>query len=212
VFPSPSPGLAPGLFCAKPTATRAEKNAIDRRPMRWDQLRALGNTRAVQFSILFPAFGYLILFNDEVARFLSLTFLEKTQHSAGWVSAIWSAKLQFVYFGLMSLGVGSIIYQMFCPRVIKRHGDPLDFIRQDTDSIGEEMLRYIRQELTDQGVWGDVFYDKADTLSNLYRIRAQSNPIARWVISFLFILGLLLLAVPSAITAWKVTIISLGFN
>ena len=74
-------------------------------PFTWMELRSLGNSHVVQASVLFPLIGYLILFNKDVSNFLSLTGLEHATPASGLGSWIWTHKLHFIYFGLMSLDV-----------------------------------------------------------------------------------------------------------
>lgn len=103
--------------------------------MHWSTLRSLGNSRAVQFSAIFPAIGYFILFNDEVARFLGMAALDRSPNHGGLLEHLWGLKLFFLYFGLMSLGLGSALYQFKCPYIIKKHGDWMDYVRLDGDSL-----------------------------------------------------------------------------
>ena len=84
----------------------------------WAQLRSAGNSRIVQTSVLFPLVGYLILFNDQVISFLSMHKLDHPPD--GFLASIWTRKLYFLYFGLMSLGIGSFIYSLRCPFIICR--------------------------------------------------------------------------------------------
>jgi hypothetical protein len=91
--------------------------------LEWTQLRSIGNSRIVQASVLFPFIGYLILFNDQATSLLSTVRLDHALPNEGWFATVWARKLYFLYFGLMSLGFGSLGYSQYCPRIIKKYGD-----------------------------------------------------------------------------------------
>lgn len=78
--------------------------------LEWTQLRSVGNSKIVQASILFPLIGYLILFNDQVIHLLSTASLDRASPNDGLIANLWARKLYFLYFGLMSLGFGSLGY------------------------------------------------------------------------------------------------------
>jgi hypothetical protein len=170
----------------------------------WMELRALGNSRAVQASVLFPVVGYLILFNDQVSTFLSISRLENAQPTLGVLGWAWSHKLHFIYFGLMSLGLGSFIYSFRCPFIIKKHGDFADYVRIDGPSISDETAYEYRQIL------GIPAQSKADILHHWYAQHSAQRPFSRIAVTILFAVGLALLAVPSFISALKIAALLKG--
>ncbi|MGB9369131.1 MAG: hypothetical protein WCE79_24275 [Xanthobacteraceae bacterium] len=176
--------------------------------MRWVTLRSLGNSRAAQLSVLFPAIGYLILFNDQIARFLSMEALDGHLNQVSVVTALWRNKLYFVYFGLMAMGIGSAIYQVACPYIVKKHGDWADYVRVDGDSISDAGAKQLATalEATYQSFWPLEERENAtvDLMRNWYGYQSSTQPIARYSVTILFLLGLGLLAVPSVLTAVKV--------
>src|SRR5688500_3032876 len=179
----------------------------------WADLRSIGNSKAVQASPAFPFVGYLILFNDEVARFLSMKALEASGAS-GLSDVLWALKLYFVYFGLMALGIGSGIYQIYCPFIVKKHGDWMDYVRIDGDSLSNAAATSIGATL------GHVYERDIDTeepdqvtidyMREWYELQSHEMPGWRRVVSLLFAAGLLLLAVPSVLSATKIGVLFLS--
>jgi hypothetical protein len=152
----------------------------------WATLRSFGNSRAVQLSVLFPIVGYLILFNDEVARFLSMAALDKKPSPQGVFETLWRAKLYFVYFGLMAMGIGSGIYQVSCPYLIKKYGDWADYVRFDGESISEEGMSQLGK-LVGIDYWAENREQRdslgADIMRNWYGQLSRRKPTAtpaRW--------------------------------
>lgn len=175
--------------------------------MRWDILRSIGNSRAVQMSVLFPAIGYLILFNDQVARFLSMQALEVSS-TGSVIEFLWRTKLYFLYFGLMAMGVGSGIYQMACPFIIKKHGDSLDYIRIDGNSISYQSAQHLGHDLgmelqlkqSKDALDNDIM----NIMQNWYADQSKVKPYLRNAVTALFGIGGVLLAIPSVAAAIKI--------
>lgn len=164
----------------------------------WAELRSIGNSRLVQASILFPLVGYLILFNDEVGSFFRTGKLDAAAPSLELIGWLWARKLYFLYFGLMSLGIGSAVYSIWCPHIVKKHADFADYIRLDGAALSSEAVMELSRLIS--------FYpsDKQDILRAWYAYLSDSSPWARNASTVLFGAGFLLLAVPSAISAIKI--------
>jgi hypothetical protein len=109
----------------------------------WDQLRSVGNSRIVQASVLFPILGFLILFNDQALSLLAMAGLDRAPPHSGPVAWLWTKKLYFLYFGLMSLGSGSLLYAIHCPFIIKKHGDASDFVRIDGPTMSANAIKHL---------------------------------------------------------------------
>jgi len=173
----------------------------------WVALRGIGNSKIVRLSAAFPLVGYLILFNDEVSKFLSMSVLHSDPET-GLVESIWRGKLYFVYFGLMAIGVASAIYQWLCPFIIKKHGDWADYVRIDGDSLSDKAA-----EMLGKVIGRDYRYDctldsaenvTTDYMREFYRLQSTYRPGARSIVSLLFGIGFFLLAIPSSISAIKI--------
>jgi hypothetical protein len=176
----------------------------------WTQLRAIGNSRAIQASVAFPIVGYLVLLSSHFTTFFDGGLAGQSQHhSLDWWSRLWALKLYFVYFGLLSLGIGSALYQWRCPRQIKKHGDWEDYVRIDGDIMNDTYVRILGQTI---GRNFDNEILKGETGASLrlqylhqhYARLSAEEKFCRAVVACFFAVGLLLLFVPSSMTAVKI--------
>ena len=182
----------------------------------WMELRSIGNSPIVQASVLFPIIGYLILFNDQVSTFLSMTGFEQAGPASGlcarlsWLfDWIWIRKLHFIYFGLMSFGIGSLIYSWRCPFIIKKHGDFADYVRIDGPSISnDEILQYAKEMGIAPAFLSEtesLLQRKSDLLHHWYARKSAEDRIARDAVTVLFRMGFVLVSVPSVVSVLKIS-------
>lgn len=82
----------------------------------WDFLRVIGKSKIVGLTSLIPFIGYLLLFNDTIVQYISMS--PTLIGSAADVSVSIS-RLYYIYFGLTFLGFSSIFYTFYCPKEIK---------------------------------------------------------------------------------------------
>lgn len=175
----------------------------------WADLRTAGNSVAVKLSALFPAVGYLILFNDEIARFLSSVHLDRAAPTSGYISLIWINRLYFMYFGFMAVGLGALAYAWTCPFIVKKYGDANDYIRNDGASYSRSAIRQLATVLMmdyPAGPMNEELYElyKPDVLRNWYADQSRGQPRARFCVATLYLTGFLLLSIPSAICLIKI--------
>jgi len=183
----------------------------------WMQLRSVGNSRLVQASVLFPLIGYLILFNDQVSSFLVFRGLDAALPSQGILAWIWSRKLYLLYFGLMSLGVGSLIYSLRCPHLVKKHGDFSDYVRIDGPSLSVRSTRNLAKDLKIYSSADRIFEateacEKArpDIMHQWYAHLSSQHRHSRNAVSILFTVGFILVSAPSLVSAIKIGGLLLG--
>src|SRR5258707_15077077 len=83
---------------------------------RWSELRALGQSPLVRASVLMPAFGYILLLNDNVHQYLTIKY-------DGWLlqylPSIW--RVWLLFYGTFFLAIASLIFSAACPVQIKRY-------------------------------------------------------------------------------------------
>ena len=93
---------------------------------RWSQHRAIGNSPASKATILVPLVGYLILFNESVVEWVNLGLLFEGQNNdpakVGW-------RLLVLYFGLIAVALGTVLYGMFAPKSQVRYPDAHEYAR-----------------------------------------------------------------------------------
>jgi hypothetical protein len=91
---------------------------------KWTRLREIGNSSATKMTILIPLVGYLIIFNQNVVGLLTLSreLVGMPAHQEP------STRLLCMYFGLCLIAVGSIVYNVLCPSIVKRYTSAPEFI------------------------------------------------------------------------------------
>jgi hypothetical protein len=173
----------------------------------WAELRTLGNSKAVQASAIFPVVGYLILLSGQVTNFFDGGLTSDPVQQKDWLTQLWQAKLYFVYFGLLLLGLGSALYQWRCPRLIKKHGDWEDYVRIDGPVMDTDALRAVRKSIQ-EAIGKEFFYtpedQRSETMRAYYSLLATAEVFTRFAVACLFYAGLALLAVPSIVTALRI--------
>ncbi|QWK80043.1 hypothetical protein [Ochrobactrum sp. BTU1] len=91
---------------------------------KWSTLTRVGNSYIVRLTIVAPFVGGLLIFNQNVIDVLdfSTVFLDAVGIANGTsgISSYALAKLYYIYFGLFFLGVGSILYSLYCPEKIAK--------------------------------------------------------------------------------------------
>jgi hypothetical protein len=181
----------------------------------WSSLRSIGSSRAVQASVAFPVFGYLILLSSQFTSIFDggLAGTGKTSTPASLFDQLWALKLYYVYFGLLNLGIGSAVYQLYCPRQIKKHGDWEDYVRIDGASMSNQYIVVIGEMLgrdhsvdlgTSPQAWSDL---KIQCLRLHYGTLSAEAKLARSAVTFFFFSGLSLLSIPSLMTAFKIALL-----
>ena len=112
-----------------------------RRP--WTDLRTISNSNAARSTVLIPIIGYLILFNENVVQYLSLSKSLGGESSAGGISL----RLIFIYFGLCAVALGATVYSFWCPPEVKQYGSANAYIGGDGPTIGDRAVEKIEEEL-----------------------------------------------------------------
>jgi hypothetical protein len=206
--------LADPAACRNLKVTQDELDALRTKFIpTWASLRSIGNSRAVQASVAFPIIGYLILLSSKFTSIFDGGLAGQAQHQGDWWDHLWALKLYYVYFGLLNLGVGSAIYQLSCPRQIKKHGDWEDYVRVDGPSMNSAFIVALGQILG-RDYDNDVF-DVGGSHSELkitylrqhYAILSAEAKYARVAVTCFFFSGLGLLSVPSLMTVIKIVVL-----
>jgi hypothetical protein len=178
----------------------------------WVSLRRIGNSRPVQVSTVFPAVGYFILLSSQVTGLFDGGIAG--DHSATTLlHKFWSLKLYFVYFGLVSFGLGSAIYQLRCPRVVRKYADRSEFVMAETPSVTLSDLQIMLELMArSQIVSAEPIvpnellkdYMRVPIMKYFYAFESAAHPLSRTMTTLFFSAGFVLLAVPSLLTLAKV--------
>jgi hypothetical protein len=196
-----------GLDAMTDAEFQAHLTALRRFGPTWANLRIIGNSRPVQIATVFPVVGYFILLSTRVTGLID-GGIAGTARGSGLIDAAWSYKLYCVYFGLISLGIGSAIYQLRCPREVRKYSDREDFVLNFSSAVNAEDVKFMSLETVPIPGLISTAYMKDDyrlpIMKNFYALKSAERPISRLLTSVFFIVGFALLAVPSLLTLAKV--------
>lgn len=98
---------------------------------RWSVLRTIGNQRIIQFTILVPIIGYYIIFSTQFCDFSASTIdigISCTENAP-------SQKTFELYFAFVFLGLASLFYSLFCPKIIKQYKSEIDMIHSEEEHL-----------------------------------------------------------------------------
>jgi hypothetical protein len=202
---------------------------------RWSELRALGQSNLVRASVLMPAFGYILLLNENAHQYLTIKYDGWLLH---YLPSVW--RIWFLFYGTFSLALGSILFSVFCPVDIKRYWTAFEMVdaerdhrtgQSQTQRLSQEVkalyakmsrwedsifsLSRLRPDLPNLGVNTAPGLESGDqwglALIHVWTVNDIRRPAVRIATLFLFGVGLTLLAVPAAITFLQVTMLFVKF-
>jgi hypothetical protein len=198
---------------------------------RWIQLRSLGESSLVRASVLMPAFGYILLLNDNVHQYLTIKY---DGILLRYLPELW--RVWLLFYGSFCLAIATVIYALFCPREIKRYSSEFEMadaeathiihlgeipvLRKKLGELAQAMspwengiikLRFPSARLADPSITNikpDIL--APSLLIQLWSLRNIKHPMLRILTVLLFGIGTLLLAIPAALTFLQVTALPLG--
>ncbi|WP_139316307.1 hypothetical protein [Pseudochrobactrum sp. B5] len=97
----------------------------------WSVLSNIGKSKIIKLTIFVPIIGMYLLFNDRVIDFLKFdsTFMKNLGLNVDSdVNGFTFSNIYFVYFGLCFVGVGSFLFNIFCPDEIKSTSYIMDYV------------------------------------------------------------------------------------
>jgi len=104
------------------------KQSMDWKILRWDFIKGIANNDFTRVIGLIPVAGYLILFNDEIARLASFDALAgvgEDQVSPFIFGGL--TKLRLVFFGSLLVLCSFLIYRVFRPDELEVSNNDLEF-------------------------------------------------------------------------------------
>jgi hypothetical protein len=120
----------------------------------WRTIKTIGGSRSVAIAGFFPFLGYIILLNRELFDAFRLITDVDSQHDL--ISADTFDRVRQIYFGLVWLSAGVILYRLLCPEEIKSFDSRYDFISREVSVTSPSRLRGIQQQLRCQS-WESYF-------------------------------------------------------
>lgn len=113
------------------------KFSADWRIIRWDSVRKVANNDLTRIIGLIPLAGYLILFNDELARIVSFNTIAGAGNEIASPFILGSlAKMRFVFFGSLFVLLSYIIFKIFSPPELDYSNGDLEFSAHVRDRYG----------------------------------------------------------------------------
>jgi hypothetical protein len=198
---------------------------------RWSTLRTLGQSSMVRASVLTPAFGYLLLLNENVRQYLTIQF------DAGglfhYLPSMW--RVWMLYYGSFILAIGSIFFASRCPVYIKQyasafqmadaerhhrtaHHEYTELLSQELKALYDGMSEWENSIFGLTRLWPNQANLGVGQISNLkssdqwslglihiWSVNDIKRPWWRIATLLLFTTGLCLLAVPAILTFVQVT-------
>jgi len=173
-----------------------------------------------------PAFGYILLLNDNVHQYLTVKY-------DGWLldhlhlPGVW--RIWLLFYGSFLLAAATILYSSMCPDEIKRYASAFEMadgetehqlnlnqfeqVRNNLKRLYENLSRWEKSVLDstkpalhlDQGSIGNLKATLSNFLIRQWTIRDLQRRALRICIYALFAVGLGLLAVPAIFTFLQVT-------
>jgi hypothetical protein len=206
----------------------------------WDQLRGIGEIKVVRLTILAPFIGYLILFNEQLIHFLNISnellpaeyFRYFWQDTSKTSEELASSRLFLIYFGLFFLGLGSILYGIACPHLLKRYGSSSEYLRDELTFQTKFQVQRALDELkelkskpthlnglvsqfeqhfekiksNDNGEFSSEFQELSkDLMIEHWKTQNVSHRLARHSTFIAYFFGFLIIAIPSIETLLAVS-------
>jgi hypothetical protein len=202
-------------------------------PPRWSVLRPYGNSAAVRLSVLVPVIGYLLILNTYVVDYIS-----KLDPRFSMISEDYPYRLLVFYIATIFLATASLLYSRFCPALVRKYPSPVEFINSDIEffwatghyDFTEAQVRSEYVSLADddrarnefgridallQPTGGDTEERRGrliELLTIKYHVRDIQKPILRGVCFALYIIGFILLAIPTLWTFLEVVLSFLRYH
>lgn len=188
----------------------------------WSRLRALGNSNLVRASVLMPAFGYMLLLNDNVHQYLTIKF-------DGWLlnylPSVW--RIWFLFYGSFFLAAATVAFSIFCAPDIKHYASPYELADAQAQHIvrldkWRETFSTVKTLQEGMSQWEESLldlpafehpaagilpskYDVSNALIYIWRIENIKHPRGRILLLCVYAVGLVLVVFPAIITFGQVT-------
>lgn len=182
----------------------------------WSHLRTIGNSFPARLSLAAPFVGYIIIFND-----VFIGAIRNSTGAAGLTPSAFPLTPYFYFYGLISFSIGSLIYSLFCPPVIKLYANHDVYIRSHFEDMSPNELLDICAEIrtsdyhdklrlnyitTIIGSNSAISRDMKREIFYMHFKCMNSSKIFAYFFSYsLFLIGFVFLAIPSAIFFVRIT-------
>ena len=183
---------------------------------RWTTLRPVGNSIIVKLTVLVPAVGYLIMFNEKLVGYVDLIREISGVDDKGGLSV--PPRLFQIYFGLCFVAIASAIYSLACPSIIKRYPSAIDLGAATREAVGDYGYTKIEREVLSSNHADEYRANKRNfqemvsqnfslqqakfevnnALINIYfGLKNSEKPVWRWLCAVSFAFGFFVLLLSS---------------
>jgi hypothetical protein len=107
----------------------------------WSNLRGIGSSSVARVTAFMPFVGYLIVFNPSFVGFFELSLPEHITGVPSWLDWLHSRRLVFLYFGLLLVSLGILLYLGFAPKPIRRFSSVSDYVSEMEQVASPALLR-----------------------------------------------------------------------
>jgi hypothetical protein len=169
----------------------------------WSDLRSISNSYAARTTVLIPLIGYMILFNTNIIRWLDLVRGLEVSHDPNVIPV----RLLFIYFGLCSVAIGVVVYNLACPNEVKEYASAEAYVGDAVHNVPMIVRSGYQRALIDSPYKADLETingksyladEKWRAFLHLYfTYLNRRKPVARVVTACAYALGITLLAIPS---------------
>ncbi|WP_022946232.1 hypothetical protein [Pseudoalteromonas ruthenica] len=179
--------------------------------LNWAALRVLGESKALKLTFLTPIFGYFVLFND-----FFIGSLESFFSGVGFVdsNAFATQNAIFLYFGCLLLALANGLYVVFSPSVIKEYASNRHYLNENVEYVTLSRIRGLASHVNEEFGKGeehnvvkvvnslsdddDLKTPAINLFNHFWNQSNYSKPMHRLIISVVFVVGFLVLLIPSA--------------
>lgn len=112
----------------------------------WRDLRSLGSSKAVGLSVFVPIIGYYVLYSDTINELLQLNqnIFQSQYKQTGIIGALLGLpRPHTLYFGLVGVAIGSLVYYALCPFLIKENESATAYFRSYEHAASSYEIEFV---------------------------------------------------------------------
>ncbi len=143
---------------------------------KWQVIKTIGGSKFVAVAGFFPFVGYLVVANVNFAESIVLI----TDQINGDTSIdLVHDRLMDIYFGMLSLSIGVILYKIFCPKSVSMFKDHYDFMDKELPTVTPLRVERIQEEMRSPLCLDPPFYPTVlrSEISEMKRLKLNDTSI-----------------------------------
>jgi hypothetical protein len=165
-------------------------------------------------SAIFPFIGHFILFGDKIHEWIFV--LNRNYTASLGFPILTEISIYCLYYGLLSLGIGSILYSIFCPPEVRISDTSADYshFRKWSEAESLSFTSWAKMnfgkfennsdaEMSKYAQLGDNF--SKDSMMIYYELQAQTKIKASFYTGLFYLAGILFTSFSALVTFSKIT-------